>query len=348
MQNCRIKNTLNTVRICGCIPNENAIKVSNIAYADTSPNAIILVIEENWQDAFAATALIHHPRNAPILYTPKAYLDPLTVDQIFKLNPVGVDGIKVFIVGEVPYFIEEQLNILGLGTKRISGNNFYETAARVAEYLEYPQNIMIISGEDYREGLSTCAYAAHSGDVVLFSDRNQLPWFTRTVIQITENPNVFIVGSTNTISEKVEQEIRNLNVKFVDRISGTSPYEVAVNFAKYQSPDNQFGWGRNYRDGHAFTFTSINSPLDNPSSATFGHLGKHTPILPVEPYKLPDIIKHYIESVKPIPLQVPRPPFMHGWIIGCDNIISYDTQIEIEKTLSIDEAHMHMPMNSLY
>ncbi|MBU5313498.1 cell wall-binding repeat-containing protein [Tissierella carlieri] len=342
MENCRIKKTLNTVRICGCTPNENAIKVSNIVYADKPPNAIILVAEEKWQDAFAATPLIHFPRNAPILYTPKTYLDPLTVEQIFKLNPTGVDGVKVFIVGEFPYFIEEQLNMLGLRTKRIGGGNFYETAARVAEYLKYPPNIMVISGEDYREGLSTCAYAAHSGDVILFSDKNQLPWFTGAVIQSTENPNVFIVGSTNTISEKVEEEIRKLNVKFVDRISGSTPYEVSVNFAKYKSPNGQFGWGRNYRDGHAFTFTSIYSPYDSASSAPFGHLGKHTPILSVDPNNLPEVIKHYIESIKPIPQQEPKPPFMHGWIIGCDNTISYDVQIEIERALSIDEAHMSM------
>ena len=262
--------------------------------------------------------------------------------KVYNLNPVGIDGIKVFLVGRIPFFIEEQLNMLGFGTKRISGNNFYETAAKVAEYLNYPQNIMIISGEDYREGLSTCAYAAHSGDVILFSDKDQLPWVTRTVIQITKSPNVFIVGSTYTISEKVEEEIRKLDIQFVDRISGKNPYEITVNFAKYKSPDDGFGWGRNYRDGHGFTFTSIDSPLDNSSSATFGHLGKHTPILPAESYKLPDIIKHYIESVKPISMQVPGPPFMHGWIIGCDNIISYKTQIEIEESLSIDEANMHM------
>lgn len=140
--------------------------------------------------------------------------------KVYNLYPVGIDGIKVFLVGRIPFFIEEQLNMLGFGTKRISGNNFYETAAKVAEYLNYPQNIMIISGEDYREGLSTCAYAAHSGDVILFSDKDQLPWVTRTVIQITKSPNVFIVGSTYTISEKVEEEIRKLDIQFVDRISG--------------------------------------------------------------------------------------------------------------------------------
>lgn len=342
MQNCKVKNTLNTSRICGCSIYENAIKVSDITYVDQAPGSVILVSSEIWQDGFMATSLVHFPRNAPILFTPTNYLDPNTVSQIFKLNPEGVNGIKVFIVGGISCFVEDQLNMLGLGTERISGVDFYETAAKVAEYLDFPQNIMIISGEDYREGLSTCAYAAHSGDVILFTDKYRLPWYTANVIQSTKNPSVFIVGSTATISEGVEEEVRNLNVKFVDRISGITPYEVAINFAKYRSPDDSFGWGRNYRGGHAFTFTSINIPLDSASSSVFGHLGKHTPILPVDPNKLPEPIRNYIESVKPIPLAEPGPPFMHGWIIGCDNIISFEVQIEIDRALSIDEDHMHM------
>ncbi|ABW18616.1 cell wall-binding repeat-containing protein [Alkaliphilus oremlandii] len=342
MQSCKIKNTLNTTRICGCNIYENAIKVSDIVYADKPPDSIILASGEIWQDAFTSTSLVHFPRNAPILFTPTNYLDPATLSQIFKLNPKGVNGIKVFIVGGISYFVQQQLNMLGLGTKRISGMNFYDTAAKTAEYLEYPQNIMVVSGEDYREGLCACAYAAHSGDVILFTQKHQLNWYTRKVIQSTKNPNVFIIGSLNTISKNVEEEIRNLNVAFVDRISGITPYEVAVNFAKYKSPNGKFGWGRNYRDGHAFTFTSIHIPHNSASSAVFGHLGKHAPILPVDQNKLPDAIMHYIESVKPTPKEEPRPPFMHGWIIGNDNTISSKVQIEIEQALSIDTSHMHM------
>lgn len=35
------------------------------------------------------------------------------------------------------------------------------------------------------------------------------------------------------------------------------------------------------------------------------------------------------------------PPYMYGWIIGCENDISYQTQTEVERALSIDEAHIH-------
>lgn len=84
------------------------------------------------------------------------------------------------------------------------------------------------------------------------------------------------------------------------------------------------------------------SPFDSVSGSLFAHLGKHTPILVVNKDRLPRITYHYIESVQPIPVPEPRPPFMHGWVIGCEDVISTKTQLEIERTLSIDEAHMNM------
>ena len=201
---------------------------------------------------------------------------------------------------------------------------------------------MIVSSEDYREGLSACAWAAHMGEPILFTTRNELPPYTKNVIQQTRNANVYILGSTNTISSAVEQEIRRLNVNFVYRISGSTPYEVAVNFAKYKSPVSNFGWGRTEREGHAFTFTSVLSPFDSVSGSLFAHLGKHTPILVVSKDWLPGITQSYIESVKPIPTPEPHPPFMHGWVVGCDNVISTRTQLEIERALSIDEFHIGM------
>ena len=341
MFNCRVINTLNTLRVKGYNHREIAINSSDIAYAATHPNSIILVSDEKWQDAYAACSLIHHPINAPILFTSKYNLDMQTVNQIYKLSPIGYNGIDIFIIGDISYLVEEQLNNLGFSTYRIGGNDFYQLSANIADYQEYPQDIIIISANDYREGQCTCSFAAHSGTTILFTEQDFLPWHTRKVIQLTYKPNVYIVGSYNTISRSIDEQIGKLHINSLDRISGESPYEIAVNFAKYRDQDNQFGWGRTYRDGHGFTFVSIYSPFDSAASALFGHLGKHTPILTINPDYLPEVTYAYLESVKPIPPEEPTPPFMHGLIIGCNNIISYEVQLEIENTLSIDEHHMH-------
>ncbi|MEL7656975.1 MAG: cell wall-binding repeat-containing protein [Bacillota bacterium] len=340
MYSAEIEKTLNTTRICKGDYFQNAIEISNIVYADKSPNSVIIANGEMYQDAFAATSLIHFPRNAPILFSGMNHIDERTIAQIFRLRPEGINGIHVFLVGGISYSVERLLEMYGLKTFRITGSNFYETSVKVAQYLNYPQNIMIVSSESYADGLSACAWAAHMGDVILFTAKDELPSYTRNVVNATKDANVFIFGSIDSISDTVEREIRSLNVKYVDRISGNTPYEVAVNFAKYKSPDGKFGWGRTEREGHAFTFTSILNPFDSVSGSLFAHLGKHTPILAVAKEKLPNVTQNYIESVRPLPLHEPHPPFMHGWVVGCNNVISLDTQLEIERALSIDEAHM--------
>lgn len=150
---------------------------------------------------------MHFPRNAPILFSYMNFLPQNTLDQIYRLKPGDVNGIQIYIVGGISYSVEQQLTMLGFKTKRITGSNFNGTAAKVAEYLNYPKNIMIVSSEDYREVLSACAMAAHMGEPVLFTARNELPSDTRSVIQKTPNASVYIIGSTNTISNEVEQEI---------------------------------------------------------------------------------------------------------------------------------------------
>lgn len=334
--------TLNTTRVCGGSYFETAIDISKIVYADKSPNSVILANGESYLDAFAAPPLIHFPRNAPILFSNVNFIPPNTLAQIYRLRPKGVDGVQIFIVGAISYGVEQYLINLGFKTRRITGKNSYETPALVAEYLKYPKNIMIISSENFREGLSAFAMSAHMGEPILFASRNKLPSATRNVIQKTKNACVYIIGSTNTISENVEAEIKSLNVRFVDRISGNSPYETAVDFAKYKSPVGDFGWDRTEREGHAFTFTSVLNPFDSVSGSLFAHLGKHTPTLVVRKDQLPDTTRNYIESVNPTPTPEPHPPFMHGWVIGCEDVISLKTQLEIERALSIDEAHAGM------
>lgn len=342
MDNDKNKITLNTVRICGNSIYCNAINISNVVYADKAPDSVIIANGEIYQDTFIATPLIHFPNNAPILFSHAYGIDKDTLAQILKLNPKGINGVQVYIVGEVPCNVDQLLKRYGLKTYRITGYNYFETSAMIAQYLNYPENIMIVSSEDYRDGLSACAWAAHMGDIILLSKKNQLSLYTSGVINATKNAHVYIIGNTDSISDEVEGEIRALNTVFVDRISGKTPYEVAVNFAKYKSPVGDFGWNITKRNGHAFTFASILNPFDSVTGALFAHLGKHAPILTVSKNSLPIVTKSYLHSVKPEHELKSETPFMHGWIVGCENILSKSTQIEIEKALSIDEPHMCM------
>lgn len=156
--------------------------------------------------------------------------------------------------------------------------------------------------------------------------------------------NVYIIGSTKTISNNVKNILSKLaNVKHIDRVHGDTPYEISVNFAKYKDPKTNFGWGRSYRDGHAFTFGTLSHPMEIISGVLFAHMGKHTPLLLTKKDMIPSIVEDYIKSIKPVtPKDIPRPPFMHGFILGNTNYISYATQVIIEDILSIDHKMMDM------
>ena len=84
----------------------------------------------------------------------------------------------------------------------------------------------------------------------------------------------------------------------------------------------------------------------------FAHMGKHTPPLLIRKDTIPSVVEKYIESAKPMPPKdMPKPPFMHGFILGSTKNVSYEAQISIEDILSIDhemmgESHKMMNMNN--
>lgn len=330
--------TLNTTRIC-CNDTVNmAVDISRIGFASMRPNAVILVNKNEIFDGITASALVHFPINAPLLFTDGRKLNRETLAEINRLGPKGHNGIHVILVGNISKNVALELNYYGLKTHHITGSNHYETACRIFDERKEFKNILIISGQDYSEGIMTPYWSAHHGDPILFVQRDNIPRCTLESIRKFHYINVYIVGSPRTVSKSVDEFIAKLpNVKYLDRIQGESPYDISVNFSKYRDDKTEFGWGKNYRDGHAFTFGTLKHPMEAVAGALFAHMGKHTPMLLTKEQMIPSEIKDYINSIKPMPPNgMPKPPFMHGYIIGDISNISNDTQISIEEALSID------------
>ncbi|GAA3650342.1 cell wall-binding repeat-containing protein [Asaccharospora irregularis] len=330
--------TLNTTRICKKDPIDLSIEVSKMSFTHMKPNAVILVNKNNLFDGIASASLVHFPINAPILLTDGNNLSKKTLDEIMRLYPKGYNGIQAILVGNISKNIENQLNKVGLTTYHIVGRNHYETACAVATIKNGAKNILIVSGESLSEGTPATFWSAHHGDPILYVNKNEIPRCVIDTIGQKQEVNIYIVGSTNTISESVENFLSKLpNVGTIDRITGNNPYEISVNFAKYKDNQTEFGWGRDYKDGHAFTFSSLDNPMLIVPSVLFAHMGKHTPLILVRRNNVPTEVKEYIESVKPNPpMGMPKPPYMHGFIIGSIDEIFYNTQIDIEMLLSIE------------
>lgn len=340
--------TLNTTRICGENSIDISIEISKISFNHMKPNAVILVNKNEVFDGIAASPLVHLPIDAPILLIDRNMVDDKTLMEIKRLDPKGYKGVQIFLVGNISNNVGRQLNPLGLKTYYVTGGNRYETACRVLKERSKFKNVIIMSGEDYSEGIVASYYSAHHGDPILFVKKDNIPICTLATLKKLHDINVYILGSTRTVSKAVEETIRDLNnIKHVKRIQGDSPYSISVNFAKYKDDKTEFGWGRDYVEGHAFTFGTLNHPMNIIPGVVFAHMGKHTPLLLIKDHCVPQVVEKYIESVKPIPPKdMPRPPFMHGFIIGAVEDITYEAQIKVEQTLSIDE-HMMMYMKDM-
>ena len=330
--------TLNTTRICGRNPVNFANEISKIGFSSIRPNAVILINKNEVFDGIAAAPLVHFPINAPILLTDPYNLPRETLNEIRRLSPKGHDGIEVILVGNISTDIVNELSIAGFTSKLITGKDKYETACKVSAERKSFKNILIVSGEDYSEGIVAPYWSAHHGDPILFVRKNDIPYCTLNLIRKMHNINLYIIGSPKTVSATVEQTLSKLpNVNQLVRISGNTPYEIAVNFAKYKSKISDFGWGRNYKEGHAFAFGTINKPIEIITSVILAHMGKHSPLLLIKGESVPEVTSDYLKEIKPVPPKnMPKPPFMHGFIIGNTTDITFATQVKIEDTISIE------------
>jgi hypothetical protein len=327
----------NTTRIPGRTPLEVNVAVSQFVFGGGS-SGIILADVNNPLDALAALALTHHPFDGPIILVAQAGIDPVLVDEIRRLASAGTNSVtQAILVGPLSQQVEDQLVSLGLRVTRISGINAYHTAAEAARFLGYPNDMMLVSGQDPQSGLVAGAMAAHRGIPIVFTLKDTLPQETAAVIKAAHEPvNVFIIGGRNVISDETEKIVRGLADGTVSRISGEDPFELSVRFSKYKSADGRFGFGKVTRHGHAFTFVNPGRWQDSICGSMLAHSGKHTPILFLTKDEISPVTQSYLLEVNPA-LTVPEPPYMHAFIIGDFQAVSPKVQLGIENLMSIDK-----------
>ncbi len=350
MEKCNIGwkpiDTADTTRVLGSNPFEFNTYATKMIYPSAEvewrPNAVILVPLTTYHWGLLASPVIHFPNNSPILFTHPNYLPAETLREILRLAPTG-QGLpaQVLVVGPVSGFVERQLLDYGLSTVRITGADSITAAGEAMEFrYQIPpnseagvKNIMLVSAEDFAECIPAAYFSAHMGVPILFVFYDSIPEVTRKKLTKYSDKNVFIIGSQRTVSDVVYREVKSLVKGYVDRIGGKSPAEVAVNFAKYHYAEGEFGWNMNRKDGWSFCFGLVNNWPMNLAACIFAHLAKHTPLLFVEPYGVSGTTQEYVLALNPMEKHPPGPPFMHGYILGGFDVISYRTQVKLEEVL---------------
>ena len=332
-------NSTNTTRACGCNYFDTEVSVDSMVFFADRPKAVYLARDDVFGEAVAASPLQHFPNDGPLLLTDSNRLPGVVATEIQRLNPSGATGAaQVVVVGSAGEGVIEDVRRLGFTVERLSGANMFETAALVAQRRGYPKDIQLVPTDPASGGALAASWSAHMGDPVLLTETDRLPDATRQAISNTRNAKVYVIGGPQYISDSVLEELRTLNVTYIDRIAGADPYETSVLFARYKSPVSNYGWNRNSKAGHAFSFPIFERWQYLVSSTPFSHMGKHTPFLFVNRDSAPPVVLRYIQDVNPRSGE--QPPFMHGFIIGSECLVSRGVQEALHSALSIDMPHM--------
>jgi len=177
--------------------------------------------------------------------------------------------------------------------------------------------------------MPAAAWAARSGDPVLFTNRDKLPTVTATALKRHPQVPVFVLGPSSAVSSEVIREIAKI-VNRVRRVSGEDPVENAIALARYA--DGDFGWNVN-DPGHGFVVTRSDAPLDAAAAAPLSASGTWGPLLLTDSADtLPAALRSYLLDVKPGYTTDPTRAFYnHVWVIGDQEAIDVRQQAEIDE-----------------
>lgn len=326
--------TNNTTRVGGSDAAATAAGVALAVFPSAKvaqrPVAVTLIDEDDWQGAVAASVLMAAPVRAPLLVTSGGELPDATSQALETLDPQGnaaTDKTQAFVIGNaaVPD---------GLRTTRVKETSPATAAAEIADlrdelFKEGPDHIVLAPEGDSAFAMPAAAWAARSGDPVLFSDHDKLPPETAKQLRGAAKTPVFVLGPSSAISSDVVREVAKIGNP-VQRVSGEDPVENAIALARYAS--GGFGWNVN-DPGHGLVVARSDEPIEAAIAAPLSASGTWGPLLLTDDADtLPKALREYLLDIKPGYTTDPTRAFYnHVWVIGDQEAIDVNQQAEIDQ-----------------
>jgi hypothetical protein len=329
--------TANTTRIGGSDPTTNAAATALAVFPSVTekqrPVAVAMVSTEDWAGAIAAGVLMAEPIGAPLLYGEAEGVPGPTEGALEALQPQGgaaSGGHAVLAIGNVA--VPE-----GMSAAKVKAGDAAGEAAAIARMRDRlagrkPEAIVLASSTEPAYAAPAAAYAARSGDPVLFTEAEALPQPTIAELRRDEGVPVYALGPSSAISGQVLKEVEGVGKKpiKVTRISGSNPVQSAISFARYEG--GKFGWHIN-DPGHGFVLSRADAPLEAAAAAPLSASGSWGPLLVTNSADtLPSELRGYFLDVKPGYTTDPTRAFYnHVWIVGDTGKISVEQQAEVNE-----------------
>jgi hypothetical protein len=326
--------TGNTTRVGGTDPAANAAGVALAVFPSTEssqqPAAVTLVDEDDWAGAIAASVLMAAPVRAPLLISAADGMPDVTAEALDALDPQGskqTDGAAIFAVGDAATPDGAETNVAKPGSAAATAAAIASTRDRL--FGRPPDHFVLAPANRPEFAMPAAAWAARSGDPVLFAAGDELPAPTAAALKKHEDVPVYVLGPSSAISSKAIRAIAKLGNE-VHRVSGEDPVANAVAFARYA--DGSFGWNVN-DPGHGFVLVRSDSPLDAAAAAPLSASGTWGPLLLTDSADaLPAPLREYFLDVKPGYTTNPTRAFYnHVWVIGDQEAIDVNQQAEVNE-----------------
>lgn len=230
-------------RLGGVDRYETAVKISQDGWAQS--DYVVLVSGENFPDAISAAPLAKKYKG-PILITEGNKLNSLVNEEIKRLKTKNV--IIVGGTGVVSSTIEQELKDINVQFTRISGQNRYETSAKVAELVGTSNGVVLASGENFPDALSIASIAAVKQMPILLTTDKVLPDSVKGFIDNNSINSYYVVGGNDVVSDSIVNTLPNAK-----RLSGADRYETNVSIINEFSGNLNFNtvyltYGQNFPD----------------------------------------------------------------------------------------------------
>jgi hypothetical protein len=330
--------TKNTTRVAGADPVANAAGAARAIYPartdESSPRAVVIVEQDDWRSAISAAQLMARPLRAPVLFSEGGELPAASSEALEELAPSGAEeagDAQVIRIGDAA----EPENRDVTDVEGSSSTALAQAIDRLQiEAAGDPTDAVLVAPADSPDfAMPAAAWAAKSGQPVLWTTKGSLPPETRDAIRAHKRPRIYVLGPEDVIAESVVRELERLGP--TRRVSGPNPVNNAIAFARFND-DGRFGW--NVVDpGHGLVFANVGQTLDAVAGAAFGGAGQYGPLLLVtEAGTLPNEVQEYLLDIQPGYDEDPvRGVYNHGWLMGDESAISADVQSRIDALLEI-------------
>jgi hypothetical protein len=332
--------TKNTTRIAGSDPIADAAAVALAVFPSVGgvegPAAVTLVEASDWPSGIAAASLVAAPVRAPILLTDGEDVPAQTATALGALAPPGsraTDGRQLIRVD--PAVAPE-----GPRTLDVEGENPAELAADIARLRQRlsgtkPEHVLLTTSDEAGFAMPAAAWAARSGDPVLFAHRNSLPKPTVEALRRFRGVPTYVLGPASAISNRALDQARRA-AGSATRVGGEDPVDNAIEFARFA--EGSFGWNIN-DPGHGLVIANTRRPLDAAAAAPLSASGTWGPLLVTEnPDAIPSALRGYLLDLKPGFEDDPtRAVYNHVWLIGDESAISVPFQAQVDELSELTE-----------